>query len=64
MKNFAGTRGRIAAIGEADDLAGGLKQKRQRGLVFAPFEGGIGVARGLRLMRGEVFARLVAFGFT
>ena len=62
MKDFAGAWCGVAAIGEADELASAFKQKRQRGLVLAPFERGAGVALGLRFVRGEVGALLVALG--
>jgi len=46
--DFARTRHRVGTVGEADDLAGSLEKKAQRGAVLAPFERGIGVALGLR----------------
>ena len=62
MEKLARARCRVAAIGEADDLAGGLEQKRQRRAVFAPFEGGAGVALGLALGGDQVGGRIVALG--
>lgn len=44
-----------------DNLAGAFVQEAQRRVVLAPFELGIGVALGLRLVHSEVFAGLVSF---
>ena len=62
MEYFAGARRGVAAVGDVDDLAGGLEQKRQRRFVFAPFERGVGVALGLPLVGGDVGAFFVALG--
>ncbi len=62
VKNFTRAWCGVGTVGKADDLAGGLEQKAQRGAVFAPLERGVGVARGLGLGDGEVFTRAVALG--
>jgi hypothetical protein len=47
VEDFARTRRGVGVVGEADDLARGFEQEAQRGVVFAPFEVGGGVALGL-----------------
>ena len=63
MEQLARAWRRVAAIGKANHFARGFKQKRQRRAVFAPFEGGAGVALGLALGHRQVGGRVVALGF-
>ena len=63
VEDLAGSRGRVGAVGEADDLARGLEQEAQGGVTLAPLEPGGSVALGLGLGGGQVFAGAVSLGF-
>ncbi|MNN55951.1 hypothetical protein D3C81_1708570 [compost metagenome] len=63
VEYFSRARRRIGVVCKTDNLAGGLKQKAQRCIVFAPFEAGGCVTLGLAFSDGEVFASAIFFGF-
>ncbi len=62
MENFPRTWRGVGVVGEADDLAGSLNQKTQRGVVLAPFEGCGGIALGLLFGDSDIFTRAVFLG--